>query len=505
MHPNLFSFVVFLVAFAVCGCHRSTFGLTMPSSSSFPDSSNRQQQLKQQQKQQQFDNREFDLVIYGATGFTGQLAVEYVQRHYPDLKVALAGRNRAKLERVRDRIYGQQRTTTSPPLPPLIVADAQQQQKTTNNALAQMVASTKVVANYAGTPFLDKALPVVQACVEAGTCYVDITGEVPLQRASYDLYHKLALATQTLIVHACGFDSIPSDIGAMMAANAMKEQHGCGCTSVTNVFGKSNGGVSGGTIHTAMNLLFGNRSNNRDDESNINESKDGGCYALDPKGGNSGPDTKDTATWVEYDEVSNQYVVPFVMARANAPVVRKSNALSEYTLFGSSNCSYREVLAVASKWEGYKYLLGFGMLAALLAFPPTRWLLLKYVLPKPGEGPSKDLQEHGFFESFAYALGNTPEQPRPKVVAYVKSGNAGDPGYKATAQMSIESALCMALERSECSAGWEGGVLTPATGLGQVLVHRLNQTGMQLGVVGGEEEAGRVGKEELDSSSLFIG
>lgn len=406
------------------------------------------------------NNRKFDLIIYGATGFTGQLAVEYVHRHYPDLKLALAGRNKAKLESVRDRLF------TSGKQPSLIVADAQQDPA----VLQEMAASTKVVANYAGTPFIDKALPVVKACAEVGTCYADITAEVPLQRTSYDLYHKDAVKSGALILHACGYDSVPSDLGAMMAADAMKERYGCDCKSLEFVAGKSKGGASGGTIQTAMQLIFDGK-----DMPGMKESKQKGCYALDPEGGTGGPDTKDTAMLVEYSDVSNKYVIPFFMAGANAPVVRKTNALLGYKY--GKNCTYREVQSVPGRLAGYAYLLGIGVFGMLMAMPPTRWLLLTYVLPKPGEGPSRELQENGFFNSRVYATGDSLK--KPKVVAYVKSGDAGDPGYKATARMSIESSLCMALEREQCA---EGGVLTPAAGIGKVLVGRLNKTGMKLGV-----------------------
>jgi short subunit dehydrogenase-like uncharacterized protein len=135
-----------------------------------------------------FSPRQFDLVIYGATGFTGQLAVAYVHKHYPNLKYALAGRNQAKLEQVRAAICGPTSTV------PILVADAVGQEdgppspssSSSPSPLQKLVASTKVLANYAGTPFIDKALPVVAACAKYGTCYIDITGEVPFQRVSYD-------------------------------------------------------------------------------------------------------------------------------------------------------------------------------------------------------------------------------------------------------------------------------------------------------------------------------
>jgi short subunit dehydrogenase-like uncharacterized protein len=410
-------------------------------------------------------SRKYDLVIYGATGFTGQLAAEYVHKNYPALKYALAGRNKAKLEQVRSKIIIT--SSKGEELPPILVADAVKDPA----SLDDLAASTKVVANYAGTPFIDKALPLVKACAKHGTCYTDITGEVPFQRVSYDRHHKTAEETGALIIHACGYDSVPSDVGSMLAAKEMKERHGCQCKSIELVAGDSRGGFSGGTLYTALELLLNGR-----DLPGTQECQVRGSYALDPEGATGGPDTSDTVSFVQYDDVAKTHVVPFFMAAANAPVVRKSNALQNY-LYGK-NCSYREVQAVPNWIAGFAAMVGFGVFGALFMFPPTRWLLLK-VLPKPGEGPSKEMQETGFFTSRIYAVGEVKN--KPVVEAYVKSGNAGDPGYKATARMSIESSLCMALERDSCA---RGGVLTPASGLGMTLVDRLNKTGMELGVVG---------------------
>ncbi|KAG7355111.1 saccharopine dehydrogenase [Nitzschia inconspicua] len=406
-------------------------------------------------------NRQLDLIIYGATGFTGQLAVEYVHKEYPHIKFALAGRNPAKLAQVRSQICGAESQV------PLIVADALQNPET----LDEMAVSTKVIANYAGTPFLDKALPVVEACVKHGTCYVDITGEVPFQRVSYDRYHQQAKESGALIVHACGYDSVPSDLGAMLVADAMKERHGCDCQSIEMVGGKSLGGLSGGTLYTALQVILDGKS-----IPGMAECKARGSYSLDPEGAMGGPDTSDTVSFVSFDNVSQKYVIPFIMAGANAPVVRKTNALLAYRY--GKNCSYREVQAVPNWITGFVSLLGLGVFGVLMSIPPTRWLLLK-VLPKPGEGPSRTIQETGFFVSEFYAVGDKKGK-MPIVRGYVKSGTAGDPGYRATARMSIESALSMALERESCAAG---GVLTPASALGMTLVNRLNNIGMELGVV----------------------
>mmetsp|Transcript_58645 Transcript_58645/g.143411 ORF Transcript_58645/g.143411 Transcript_58645/m.143411 type:complete len:545 (+) Transcript_58645:236-1870(+) len=426
-----------------------------------------------------FNDRPYDLIIYGATGFTGQIACAYVKEHYPNLKVAYAGRNLSKLQNVRSQVYGGGSSSNSTSdgkdlqLPPLIVADAVKDPE----SLDELAASTRVIANYAGTPFIDKALPVVEACAKHGTCYTDITGEAPFQRASYDRYNKLATETGACIVHACGYDSVPSDLGAFIAANEMKERHGCDCTSIELVAQPGKGGVSGGTLHTGMTLMFGSKDQKADELPGMREIKarGGNCYGLDPDGAKGGNDTADTVMMPTYDEVAKTAVIPFVMAGANAPVVRKTNAVLNY-LYGA-NCSYREVQAVPNLAVGWLGMAGFGLFGALIAFPPTRWFLLNYVLPKPGEGPSKEIQETGYFVSDIYAVGNSKD--KPVIHAYVKSGNAGDPGYKATGRMSIEASLCMALQRDLCA---KGGVLTPASALGKTLVDRLNKTGMELGV-----------------------
>jgi short subunit dehydrogenase-like uncharacterized protein len=307
----------------------------------------------------------------------------------------------------------------------------------------------------------------VEACAKHGTCYTDITGEAPFHRLSYDRYHKDAEKSGALILHSCGFDSVPSDLGAMLAADAMKERYNCECESIELVLEDSLGFASGGTIETMMHLLF-----NGDKVPGMLDCKARGRYALDPEGGIGGPDTSNSVNFITYDPVAKTYVAPFIMAAANAPVVRKSNALFEYKY--GKRCSYREVQKTGLV-KGLASLLGLGLFGALLFFPPTRWLLKKYVLPKPGEGPSKEEQDKGYFTSRIYAVGNKPE--KPITVAYVKG--FCDPGYKCTALMSIEASLCMALEREKCAAG---GVLTTATGLGMVLVDRLNKKGMELGV-----------------------
>ena len=335
------------------------------------------------------------------------------------------------------------------------------------------VLSAKVVANFAGTPFADKAAPVVEACAKHGRHYVDITGEICLHKASFDSSHKLCKQTGAIILHGCGYDSVPSDLGAFMAAEAMTREFGCKCSAITYFAGKSKGAVSGGTLATGLAMTS---SQAKSYPGFVDAQKLGMCYPLDPPGGHRGPDTNNHGGWpVKYHKAAQTWCAPFIMADINAPVVRKSNALLSYRY--GPQVRYYETTAVPSMLASVGMLSGLLAAVSCIALPPVRWVLFKTgLLPKPGEGPSKTLQDTGYFHSFVVAEGD--DVPGAVTTAHIRSGTAGDPGYKATAQMCIESALCLALERERCSK--EGGVLTPASALGTVLIDRLNNSGMRL-------------------------
>ena len=165
--------------------------------------------------------------------------------------------------------------------------------------------------------------------------------------------------------------------------------------------------------------------------------------------------------------------MPWVMAPINTRNVRRSNALSGYS-YGSA-CSVGEVLLADSALAAWITVLVLNFFYALLLFPPTKWLLCRYVLPTPGQGPDRKSMDEGYFLAKTVAVGEGQDAPR--VVAHVQSCKCGDPGYKSTALMSVESALCCALERDRCA---DGGVVTPAVGIGPVLIDRLNRAGMKL-------------------------
>ena len=401
--------------------------------------------------------RAYDMAVLGATGFTGRLACQYLTSTYPELRWLAAGRSESKLASLSASLGLDKEN--------LRVVDCHDE-----DAVASLVQECTVVANFAGTPFLDKALPTVAACAEHGTHYVDITGEVALHRASYDRYHKQALASKALVVHSCGYDSVPSDLGAFLAVRKLREHFGVGAREIKAFAGASMGGVSGGTLATAIGLATGKFQ----DQPGIKEAASRGAYSLDPEDAEGGPDTSDFGP-VRYDGRMRTWHMPNVMAAVNAPVVRKSSALLRYG-DAPGLCIYSEVQAVPSRGKAYAGTLGLGLAGLLLALPPVRWLLFAArLLPRPGEGPSQAVRDGGHFHTFVLGVGE--REDAPMVRADVRSGTAGDPGYKATAQMAVESALCLAHQREACA---EGGVLTPAAAMGLALVGRLQASGMEL-------------------------
>mmetsp|Transcript_12007 Transcript_12007/g.19003 ORF Transcript_12007/g.19003 Transcript_12007/m.19003 type:complete len:424 (+) Transcript_12007:67-1338(+) len=406
---------------------------------------------------------QYDVLVLGATGFTGQLAAAYLSRQYPEssnVKWAIAGRSEAKLNELCKTLDGKINTVICDVMDPAAVERA--------------VLTTKVVANFAGTPFADKAAAVVESCSKHGRHYVDITGEICLHKASYDSCHDTCKRTGAIILHGCGYDSVPSDIGSFMAAEAMLKEFGCKCKTITCFSGKSKGSLSGGTLATGLIMAS---SKAKTYPGFVEAAKLGMCYPLDPPGGKRGKDTNNHGgAPLHYNKVAQTWCAPFIMADINAPVVRKSNALFNYRY--GDQMRYYETSAMPNLASALALVSGLFVGVACIAIPPFRWVLFKMgLLPKPGEGPSVDLQNTGYFHTFVVAEGETDGAV---TTAHIRSGDAGDPGYKATARMCIESALCLALDRDSCSK--EGGVLTTATGLGEVLIARLNKSGMELTV-----------------------
>jgi short subunit dehydrogenase-like uncharacterized protein len=400
------------------------------------------------------NDRELDVVLYGATGFVGKLTAEHLARAAgPDVRIGLGGRSREKLERVRDSLGAAASDW------PLVVADSGDA-----NALAELAARTKAVATTVG-PYRKYGLKLVDACASAGTHYADLTGEHLFMRDTIRQFDAPAKASGARIVHNCGFDSIPSDLGVLLLHEAAGE-----LTDTTLVVGRIRGGLSGGTIDSMRGTVDEVRSN----RSLLKVLMD--PYALSPDR-SAEPDLGDEKdlAGAQHDPELGGWLGPFVMARINTRVVRRSNALLGWAY--GRRFKYREVMGFGEGLKGRAMALGMagatGGMAVGLALPPTRWVMDR-VLPDPGEGPSEDMVRNGFFEIEVHA--RTPSGER--WVCDVKA--TGDPGYGATSVMLGESALCLALDEERLPE--RAGVLTPATGIGVPLADRLRAAGQTLAV-----------------------
>ncbi len=391
-------------------------------------------------------NRELDIVVFGATGFVGKLTAEYLAEHAPEgVKVGLGGRSEEKLARVKSELGKDW---------PIVVADSSDA-----TALKALAERCRVVATTVG-PYRKYGMPLVEACAEAGTDYIDLTGEPLFIRDSIDRCHERAAASGARIVHCCGFDSIPSDLGVWLLHQEAGELE-----DTTLMIRAMKGGPSGGTLESMKGMLDEAKSDSAARKLMADP------YALSPDRSaepNLG-DESDVRLPVE-DKDTGEWLGPFVMAAINTRVVRRSNALQEWAY--GRRFRYRETTAmgrgVGGRAKGFAMAGGAGALIGAMTFGPTRALLDKF-LPKPGEGPSAEAREKGFFKIETH--GRTPAGER-----YVARISAqGDPGYKATAVMFGEAALCLALDRERLPD--RAGVLTPATAMDGALVERLRAAG----------------------------
>lgn len=390
-------------------------------------------------------DREFDLIIYGATGFTGRLVAQHLRGRAPaDLRWAMAGRNTEKLQQLAAQIGAADI--------PLVIADSSDPA-----TLRAMAESAKVVCTTVG-PYATYGTQVVQACVAAGTDYCDLTGEVQWIRQMIDTYQERAERSGARIVHTCGFDSIPSDIGTLYAQTQMHQRHGIHAGNVRFRLKAARGGASGGTINSLINVI----AEATEDRSVRRIMAD--PYALNPPGERQGPDGNDMVR-PQYDPAFDQWVGPFVMAAVNTRVVRRTNALLDYPW--GRDFRYEEGMLMgegpwgAAKAAGLGLTLTGGM--AALSIGPVRSLAERLV-PESG-GPGEKARERGFFDIRIRAEHPTDE----RLGLTVKVVGDQDPGYGSTSKMLTEAALSLAA--SQGTVG--GGHWTPASALGPDLLRRL--------------------------------
>ena len=397
-------------------------------------------------------DREHDVVVFGATGFVGELLAAYLAGHAPaEARIALAGRSQAKLAAVRDRLPAAAREW------PLLVADS-----TDAASLAALAASTTVVATTVG-PYAKYGMPLVEACAAAGTHYADLTGEVLFVREAADKTDAAARATGARIVHSCGYDSIPSDIGTLLLHEQAVADGAGGLTDVQMV-ATFRGGFSGGTLDSARTQIDTIRSDKAARTITFDE------YGLSPDRA-AEPDVRQPAdAGPPARGADGTWHAPFVMAPYNTRIVRRSNALLDWAY--GRDLRYGEVMGCGKGVGGLAVSAGVtgGMVAFLgaMALKPTR-MLLDRVLPAPGTGPDEEARRRGWFRSEFAATTESGKRYRAVVAG------PGDPGYAATAVMLGESALALALDTDRLPD--RAGSLTPATGIGIVLAERLRAAG----------------------------
>ena len=398
-------------------------------------------------------DRDFDVIVWGATGFTGRLVAEYLALTYGvgrQLRWAIAGRSADKLASIASMVSESQAEEL-----PQLLADI-------NNpdSIDPLVQKTRVICTTVG-PYALYGSVMVEACVKHGTHCCDLTGETPWMRKMIDQHQTAAESSGAKIVHTCGFDSIPSDIGVYFLQQCMREKYLAQAAEIKYRVVSSAGGVSGGTVASMMNMM----DEAKTDKSIFETLQD--PYALNPLNQPRGPDGNDQMGTV-YDHDFRQWSGPFMMAGINTRVVRRSNALLNYSY--GREFRYSEAILTGSGPGGYMrallVALGTGLMGLLAALGPTR-ALLKKMLPAPGEGPSEQARNMGHFNIELLGKHALDESKNIRISV---TGDK-DPGYGATSKMLAESAVCLAMD----SLTEGGGFLTPASAMGDQLVKRLQQ------------------------------
>jgi short subunit dehydrogenase-like uncharacterized protein len=405
-----------------------------------------------------------DVVAFGATSFVGKILCRYLLEEFGargEMKWAAAGRSKAKLEELRSTLGANAGTL------PLIVADAADEA-----SLRKLCASTRVVVSTVG-PYALYGEPLVKACAESGTDYCDLSGEVQWIRRMVQRYEATARQSGARIVHCCGFDSIPSDMGVHFLQRQAMTRLGAPCTRVKMRVKAMRGGFSGGTVASLMNVIKEAAA----DPALREELAD--PYSLCPAG--SAPHVRQPdVRSAEFDVDFGAWVAPFVMSSINTRIVQRTNALSKQAY--GADFTYDEAVLMGRGLKGRfaATATAAGLAGFLLAgtISPARAALERFVLPRPGEGPSPAAQRAGLFDLRFVGTTADGRQIRTKV-----TGDR-DPGYGSTGKMLGQAAACLALDIDK--AATPGGFWTPATIFGDRLIRRLTaHSGLTFELVSG--------------------
>ena len=404
------------------------------------------------------NNRPYDIIVFGATGFTGKLVVEYLIEHYGVnnelFTWAIAGRNEDKIKKVIETLAVKNDQIKKINF---FIADS-----FNDKSLDNLSKSAKLVISTVG-PYIKYGKNLVSHCAHNGTHYCDLTGEVPFIRESIDAYDKVAKKNECKIIHSCGFDSIPSDLGVLFLQSEAKKKYDRFCSHIKYYVRATKGGFSGGTI--ASMIAISNYIKSKPNLSGLL----GNPYALNSDK-YKGPSVSSLRS-VEWDQDAGLWTAPFIMSGINTRVVRRSNELLGFKY--GKKFIYTEVTSfqkgIIGYLKSYSMLIFLGLTKFLMSFKPTFWLLKNFYLPSPGEGPDREKRDNGFFKILlnGYVDGSH--------ISCTVTGDK-DPGYSGTAIMLTESALSVILNNEEIPKKF--GVLTPASAIGKILIKRLKTKGI---------------------------
>ena len=392
--------------------------------------------------------RRFDLVVFGATSFVGQILCR-VLLEAGAVKWAMAGRSESKLREVRSRLGDGAKEVE------LLVADAADQA-----ALKALCVQTKVVISTVG-PYALYGSSLVEVCANTGTDYCDLTGEPQWIRQMLERHEAAAKASGARIVHCCGFDSIPSDVGVHFLQRAAISRFGQPLERVKTRVKAMRGAASGGTIASVMNLV------EEASKSSALRRELADPYSLCPRGAERSKVRQPSLNATGFDADFKAFTAPFVMAAINTRIVHRSNALSGHRY--GSEFRYDEAMlmgpGLAGRVRSLGLTAGIGVFMGAAAVAPVRWALTRFVLPKPGEGPTPEAQAQGFWDFRLFGTTADGRTLRAKVTG------ERDPGYGSTAKMVAQAGLCLANEVAKTNS--PGGFWTPATLMGDALIERL--------------------------------
>ena len=403
--------------------------------------------------------RKFDIIVWGATGFTGKLVAEYLNEAYtgnPRLTWAIAGRSKDKCKKVKQELIALKSEAKELEI---IIADSFDLE-----SLRKMAAQTTVICTTVG-PYSEYGHALVEACVEEGTHYCDLTGESHFVRQMIDTHHEKAQTKQLKIVHASGFDSIPSDLGVLFTQERFKEKYGSYASEIKMMTGKMKGKLSGGTFASIISMF------DRLQKDPSLRRLLGNPYALNPDLKYKGKDRSDQMNF-QFDDDLQKWTAPFIMAGVNTRIVRRSHALLEFPY--SHDFKYSEVMGFPKGAKGFymasSLTIGIGTFMGLILNSWMRKKIHRNFLPQPGDGPTKEERDNGYFN--VHFLASDGEHQ-----LWTRVSDTVDPGYACTAKMLAETAVSLALDFETLPKQY--GCLTPASAIGGRLIERLQDVNIK--------------------------